>query len=162
MILQRIRDAEREQILNDYLDRGEKAMTGTIKHTNKKDLVAETGRVETLLVRDQMIPKENLCMDSRVRIYILNVDRTTCGPQIELSRAYPEFLIKLFENGVPKIEQGLLEIKAATRDPDVRAKIAVVIHDKRVDPVGTCVGVHGTRAVAVRSKADGEAIGTVL
>ncbi|CAJ0798736.1 Transcription termination/antitermination protein NusA [Ralstonia condita] len=162
VILQRIRDAEREQILNDYLDRGEKIMTGTIKRADKKGLIVESGRVEALLARDQMIPKENLRTGDRVRAYILNVDRTARGPQIELSRTCPEFLIKLFENEVPEMEQGLLEIKAAARDPGVRAKIAVVAHDKRIDPIGTCVGVRGTRVTAVRNEVGGEAVDIVL
>ncbi len=162
VILQRIRDAEREQILNDYLDRGEKVMTGTIKRADKKGLIVETGRVEALLTRDQMIPKENLRTGDRVRAYILNVDRTARGPQIELSRTCPDFLIKLFENEVPEMEQGLLEIKAAARDPGVRAKIAVVAHDKRIDPIGTCVGVRGTRVTAVRNEVGGEAVDIVL
>jgi N utilization substance protein A len=162
VILQRIRDAEREQILNDYLDRGEKVMTGTIKRADKKGLIVETGRVEALLARDQMIPKENLRTGDRVRAYILNVDRTARGPQIELSRTCPDFLIKLFENEVPEMEQGLLEIKAAARDPGVRAKIAVVAHDKRIDPIGTCVGVRCTRVTAVRNEVGGEAVDIVL
>ncbi|AUS44916.1 transcription termination/antitermination protein NusA (plasmid) [Ralstonia solanacearum] len=162
VILQRIRDAEREQILNDYLERGEKIMTGTIKRADKKGLIVESGRVEALLARDQMIPKENLRTGDRVRAYILNVDRTARGPQIELSRTCPEFLIKLFENEVPEMEQGLLEIKAAARDPGVRAKIAVVAHDKRIDPIGTCVGVRGTRVTAVRNEVGGEAVDIVL
>lgn len=162
VILQRIRDAEREQILNDYLDRGEKIMTGTIKRADKKGLIVESGRVEALLTRDQMIPKENLRTGDRVRAYILNVDRSARGPQIELSRTCPEFLIKLFENEVPEMEQGLLEIKAAARDPGVRAKIAVVAHDKRIDPIGTCVGVRGTRVTAVRNEVGGEAVDIVL
>ncbi|WP_284454273.1 transcription termination factor NusA [Cupriavidus campinensis] len=162
VILQRIRDAEREQILNDYLDRGEKVMTGTVKRADKKGLIVESGRVEALLARDQIIPKENLRTGDRVRAYILNVDRAARGPQIELSRTAPEFLIKLFENEVPEMEQGLLEIKAAARDPGVRAKIAVVAHDKRIDPIGTCVGVRGTRVTAVRNEIGGEAVDIVL
>jgi len=162
VILQRIRDAEREQILNDYLDRGEKVMTGTVKRADKKGLIVESGRVEALLARDQIIPKENLRTGDRVRAYILNVDRAARGPQIELSRTAPEFLIKLFENEVPEMEEGLLEIKAAARDPGVRAKIAVVAHDKRIDPIGTCVGVRGTRVTAVRNEIGGEAVDIVL
>lgn len=162
VILQKIRDAEREQILNDYLDRGELVMTGTIKRADKKGLIVESGRVEALLPRDQMIPKENLRTGDRVRAYIMNVDRTARGPQIELSRTCPEFLAKLFENEVPEMEQGLLEIKAAARDPGVRAKIAVVAHDKRIDPIGTCVGVRGTRVTAVRNEVGGEAVDIVL
>lgn len=162
VILQRIRDAEREQILNDYLERGEKVMTGTVKRADKNGLIIESGRVEALLRRDQMIPKENLRSGDRVRAYILKVDREARGPQIELSRTCPEFLIKLFENEVPEMEQGLLEIKGAARDPGIRAKIAVITYDKRIDPIGTCVGVRGTRVTAVRNEVAGEAVDIVL
>ena len=162
VILQRIRDAEREQILNDYLERGESVMTGTVKRADKNGLIVESGRVEALLRRDQMIPKENLRSGDRVRGFILKVDREARGPQIELSRTAPQFLIKLFENEVPEIEQGLLEIKGAARDPGIRAKIAVVAHDKRIDPIGTCVGVRGTRVTAVRNEVAGEAVDIVL
>lgn len=162
VILQKIRDAEREQILNDYLERGDSMMTGTVKRADKHGLIVESGKVEALLRRDQMIPKENLRSGDRVRGYITKVDRGARGPQIELSRTCPDFLIKLFENEVPEIEQGLLEIKAAARDPGIRAKIAVVTYDKRIDPVGTCVGVRGTRVTAVRNEVGGEAVDIVL
>jgi N utilization substance protein A len=162
VILQRIRDAEREQILNDYLDRGETVLTGTVKRADKNGLIVESGRVEALLRRDQMIPKENLRSGDRVRGFILKVDREARGPQIELSRTAPQFLVSLFENEVPEMEQGLLEIKGAARDPGIRAKIAVVTHDKRIDPIGTCVGVRGTRVTAVRNEVAGEAVDIVL
>ena len=137
VILQKVRDAEREQILNDFLERGEKIMTGAVKRLDKGNFIVESGRVEALLRRDQLIPKENLRVGDRVRAYIAKVDRTARGPQIELSRTAPEFLMKLFEMEVPEIEQGLLEIKAAARDPGVRAKIGVIAYDKRIDPIGT-------------------------
>lgn len=162
VIMQRIRDAEREQILNDFLERDEKVMNGTVKRADKNGLIIEAGRVEALLRRDQMIPKENLRSGDRVRAYILKVDREARGPQIELSRTCPEFLLKLFENEVPEIEQGLLELKGAARDPGIRAKIAVITYDKRIDPIGTCVGVRGTRVTAVRNEVAGEAVDIVL
>lgn len=162
VILQRIRDAEREQILSDYLDRGESIMSGTVKRSDRHGMIIESGKVEGLLRRDQLLPKENLRSGDRVRAYILKVDRSARGPQIELSRNCPEFLVKLFENEVPEIEQGLLEIKAAARDPGLRAKIAVVAYDKRIDPIGTCVGVRGTRVTAVRNEIGGEAVDIVL
>ncbi|WP_374624750.1 transcription termination factor NusA [Pandoraea sp.] len=162
VILQRIRDAEREQILTDFLDRGEKIMTGAVKRLDKGNLIVESGRVEALLRRDQLIPKENLRIGDRVRAYIAKVDRTARGPQIELSRTAPEFLIELFGMEVPEIEQGLLEIKSAARDPGVRAKIAVVAYDKRIDPIGTCVGIRGTRVQAVRNELGGENVDIVL
>ncbi len=162
VILQKVRDAEREQILNDYLERGEKIMTGTVKRLDKGNFIVESGRVEALLRRDQLIPKENLRVGDRVRAYIAKVDRTARGPQIELSRTAPEFLMKLFEMEVPEIEQGLLEIKAAARDSGVRAKIGVVAYDKRIDPIGTCVGIRGSRVQAVRNELGGENIDIVL
>ncbi|PSB92265.1 transcription termination factor NusA [Candidatus Pandoraea novymonadis] len=162
VILQRIRDAEREQILSDFLERGERTMTGSVKRLDKGNLIAESGRVEAILRRDQLIPKENFRIGDRVRAYISRVDRTTRGPQIELSRTVPEFLIELFSMEVPEIEQGLLEIKSAARDPGLRAKIAVVAHDKRIDPIGTCVGIRGTRVQAVRNELGGENVDIVL
>ncbi|VVE46241.1 transcription elongation factor NusA [Pandoraea capi] len=162
VILQRIRDAEREQILSDFLERGEKIMTGTVKRLDKGNLIVESGRVEALLRRDQLITKENLRIGDRVRAFIVKVDRTARGPQIELSRTAPEFLIELFGMEVPEIEQGLLEIKSAARDPGVRAKIAVVAYDKRIDPIGTCVGIRGTRVQAVRNELGGENVDIVL
>lgn len=137
-------------------------MSGTVKRSDKNGQIVESGRVEALLRRDQMIPKENLRSGDRVRAYILKVDREARGPQIELSRTCPDFLLKLFENEVPEIEQGLLELKGAARDPGIRAKIAVVTHDKRIDPIGTCVGVRGTRVTAVRNEVAGEAVDIVL
>src|SRR6201747_748209 len=162
VILQRVRDAEREQILNDFLERGENIMTGTVKRLDKGNFIVESGRVEALLRRDQLIPKENLRVGDRVRAYIAKVDRTARGPQIELSRTAPEFLMKLFEMEVPEIEQGLLEIKAAARDPGVRAKIGVIAYDKRIDPIGTCVGIRGWRGQAVRNELGGENVDIVL
>ncbi|CAG7602440.1 transcription termination factor NusA [Candidatus Vallotia tarda] len=162
VILQKVRDAEREQILNDFLERGEKIISGLIKRLEKGNLVVESGRVEALLRRDQLIPKENFRIGDRVRAYITKVDRAARGAQIELSRTTSEFLIKLFELEVPEIEQGLLEIKSAARDPGIRAKIAVVAYDKRIDPIGTCVGIRGSRVQAVRNELAGENIDIVL
>lgn len=162
VILQRIRDAEREQILNDFLERGEVIMTGTIKRLDKGNLIVESGRLEALLRRDQLIPRDNLRVGDRVRAWLLKIDRVARGPQIELSRTAPEFLVNLFEIEVPEIEQGLLEIKAAARDPGIRAKIAVVAYDKRIDPIGTCVGIRGSRVQAVRNELGGENIDIVL
>ncbi|CAH2803452.1 MAG: Transcription termination protein NusA [uncultured Caballeronia sp.] len=162
VILQKVRDAEREQILNDFLERGEKIMTGVVKRLDKGNFIVESGRVEALLRRDQSIPKENLRVGDRVRAYIAKVDRTARGPQIELSRTAPEFLMKLFEMEVPEIEQGLLEIKVAARDPGVRAKIGVIAYDKRIDPIGTCVGIRGSRVQAVRNELGGENVDIVL
>ena len=162
IVLQRIRDAEREQILNDFLERGDALVTGTVKRMERGDAIVESGKIEARLPRDQMIPKENLRIGDRVRAYILRVDRGARGPQVILSRTAPEFIMKLFELEVPEIEQGLLEIKSAARDPGVRAKIAVFTNDKRIDPIGTCVGMRGSRVQAVTGELGGERVDIVL
>lgn len=162
IVLQRIRDAEREQILTDFLARGDTLVTGTVKRMERGDAILESGKVEARLPRDQMIPKENLRVGDRVRAYILRVDRNARGQQIILSRTAPEFIIKLFELEVPEMEQGLLEIKSAARDPGVRAKIAVFTNDKRIDPIGTCVGIRGSRVQAVTGELGGERVDIVL
>jgi N utilization substance protein A len=162
VILQKIRDAEREQLLNDFLSRGEKIFVGTVKRLDKGDIVVESGRVEGRLRRSEMIPKENLRIGDRVRAYIAEVDSTLRGPQILLSRSAPGFMVELFAQEVPEIEQGLLEIKSCARDPGSRAKIAVQSHDKRVDPIGTCVGVRGSRVNGVTTELAGERVDIVL
>ncbi|HQY08525.1 MAG: transcription termination/antitermination protein NusA [Burkholderiales bacterium] len=162
VILQKIRDAERETLLNDFLSRGDKIFVGTVKRLDKGDLVIEAGRVEGRLKRTDLIPKENLRSGDRVRAMIMEVDPTLRGPQIILSRSAPEFMVELFRQEVPEIEQSLLEIKSCARDPGSRAKIAVVSHDKRVDPIGTCVGVRGSRVNGVTNELAGERVDIVL
>ena len=162
VILQKIRDAEREMLLDEYMARGEKIFSGTVKRMDKGDILVESGRVEGRLRRSEMIPKENLRNGDRVRAMIMEVDLTLRGAPILLSRSAPEFMIELFRQEVPEIEQGLLEIKSAARDPGSRAKIAVLSHDKRVDPIGTCVGVRGTRVNAVTNELAGERVDIVL
>ncbi len=162
VILQKIRDAEREQLLNDFLSRGDKVFVGTVKRLDKGDIIVESGRVEGRLKRSEMIPKENLRTGDRVRAFIAGVDPTQRGAQIMLSRSAPGFMIELFAQEVPEIEQGLLEIKSCARDPGSRAKIAVVSHDRRVDPIGTCVGVRGSRVTAVTNELAGERVDIVL
>jgi N utilization substance protein A len=162
VILQKIRDAEREMLLNDFMSRGEKIFVGTVKRMDKGDIICESGRIEGRLRRSEMIPKENLRSGDRVRAMIMEVDLTLRGAPILLSRSAPEFMIELFRQEVPEIEQGLLEIKTCARDPGSRAKIAVLSHDKRVDPIGTCVGVRGTRVNAVTNELAGERVDIVL
>ncbi|MDR2326540.1 MAG: transcription termination factor NusA [Acidovorax sp.] len=162
VILQKIRDAEREMLLNEFMARGEKIFTGTVKRMDKGDIIVESGRVEGRLRRGEMIPKENLRNGDRVRAMIMEVDLTLRGAPIILSRSAPEFMIELFRNEVPEIEQGLLEIKSCARDAGSRAKIAVISHDKRVDPIGTCVGVRGSRVNAVTNELAGERVDIVL
>ncbi len=162
VIFQKIRDAEREQLLSDFMERGDHLVSGTVKRVERGNAIIEFGKIEALLPRDQMIQKENMRVGDRVRAYLLRVDRSVRGPQIALSRITPEFLVKLFELEVPEIEEGLLEIVSAARDPGVRAKISVRSHDKRIDPIGTCVGMRGSRVQAVTNELAGERVDIVL
>ena len=162
VILQKVREAEREQILNDFLARDEKLISGQIRRMERGNAIIEVGRLEALLPRDQMIPKENLRVGDRIRAILIKVDQVARGPQLILSRTAPEFLIRLFELEVPEIEEGLLEIMSASRDPGLRSKIAVKANDQRLDPVGTCVGMRGSRVQAVTSELAGERVDIVL
>ncbi len=162
VIFQKIRDAEREQILEDFMERKEHLVSGTVKRIERGNAIIEFGKIEALLPRDQMIPKENMRVGDRVRAHLLRVDRSVRGPQIVLSRITPEFLVKLFELEVPEIEEGMLEIVSAARDPGARAKISVRSHDKRIDPIGTCVGMRGSRVQAVSNELAGERVDIVL
>jgi N utilization substance protein A len=162
VILQRIRDAEREQLLQDFLGRNEKLVSGTIKRMERGDAIIEVGRLEARLPRDQIIAKENLRVGDRTRAFLMRIDRAARGPQLILSRTAPEFIAELFRLEVPEIEEGLLEIKSAARDPGVRAKIAVHTNDRRIDPIGTCVGMRGSRVQAVTQELAGERVDIVL
>jgi N utilization substance protein A len=162
VILQKVREAEREQILEDFLARDEKLVTGVIKRMEKGNAIIEVGRIESLLPREQMIPKENLRVGDRVRAFLSRIERGGRGPQLILSRITPDFLVRLFELEVPEIEEGLLEIRAAARDPGLRSKIAVKSNDQRIDPVGTCVGMRGSRVQAVTGELAGERVDIVL
>lgn len=162
VILQRLRDAEREQILKEFLEKNETIVTGTIKRMDKGDAIVEIDRLEARLPRNQMIPRENMRTGDRVRAYVDHVGETPKGRTVILSRTSPEFVKKLFELEVPEIEEGIIEIKAAARDPGLRAKIAVTSHDRRVDPIGTCIGMRGSRVNAVTSELSGERIDIVV
>ncbi len=162
VILQKVREAEREKILEDFLARKEHLVSGVIKRMEKGNAIIEIGRMEAVLPRDLMIAKENLRIGDRVRAYLERVDRTARGPQLILSRVAPQFLTRLFELEVPEIEDGLLEIKSAARDPGLRSKIAVKANDQRLDPVGTCVGMRGSRVQAVTGELAGERVDIVL
>ena len=164
LILQRIRDAEREQILDDFLQRKEDIVMGTVKRVERHGTIIEIGKLDALLPRDQMIPRENFRNGDRVRALFLRVDEigNTGRKQVVLSRTSHDFLVKLFEMEVPEIEDGLLEIREAARDPGQRAKIAVKSNDTRIDPQGTCIGVRGSRGNAVTNELSGERIDVVL
>ena len=163
VILQKIRDAEREQILNDFLEREDNLLTGTVKRIERGNVIVESGRIEGVIPRDQLIPKENAAR-GRPRARLRDEDRPhgASGPQLILSRIAPEFLMRLFELEVPEIEEGLIEIKAAARDPGIRAKIAVKSNDPRLDPQGTCIGMRGSRVTAVTNELAGERVDIVL
>lgn len=162
VILQRLRDAERAQIVKEFLDRGESVVNGQVKRMDKGDAIVEIGRLDARLPRDQMIPRENIHPGDRVRAYVLRVENGQRGQQVILSRTAPEFLMKLFELEVPEIEEGLLQIKSVARDPGLRAKVAVFATDSRIDPIGTCVGIHGSRVNAVTAELSNEHIDIVL
>jgi N utilization substance protein A len=136
--------------------------SGTVKRVDREGAVVESGRIEARLLRENTIPKENLRVGDRVRGWVSRLNREGRGPQLFMSRTAPEFIMELFRLEVPEIEQGLLEIKAASRDAGVRAKIAVLAHDRRVDPIGTCVGVRGSRVQAVTGELAGERVDIVL
>jgi len=162
VILQKIRDAEREQLLNDFLQRREHLVSGTVKRIERGNAIIECGKLEAVLPREQMIPKENLRVGDRVKACLLRIDRLGRGPQLVLSRTSRDFLIKLFELEVPEIDEGMLEIKEAARDPGMRAKIAVKANDPRLDPQGTCIGMRGSRVQSVTQELAGERIDIVL
>ncbi|MBI3479931.1 MAG: transcription termination/antitermination protein NusA [Nitrosomonadales bacterium] len=162
VIFQKIRDAEREQVLADFMERKEHLVSGTVKRLERGNAIIEFGKIEASLPRDQMIPKENMRVGDRVKAHLLRVDRSARGPQVILSRTSPELLVKLFELEVPEIEEKLLEIVSAARDPGSRAKIAVLSHDPRIDPIGTCVGMRGSRVQGVTNELAGERVDIIL
>jgi transcription termination/antitermination protein NusA len=161
-ILQRIRDAEREQLLEEFLARNDTLVSGTVRRIDRGNIIVEAGRIEGVIPRDQLIPKESLRPGDRVRAYMSKIDRTARGPQVMLSRISPEFIKRLFELEVPEIEEGLIEMRAAARDPGIRAKVAVKSNDRRIDPQGTCIGMRGARVNAVTNELAGERVDVIL
>ncbi|MRN38676.1 transcription termination/antitermination protein NusA [Neisseria sp. N95_16] len=166
IILQRIRDAEREQILNEFLQQKEDIIMGTVKRVERHGIIVEviSGKLDALIPRDQMIPRENFRSGDRIRALFVRVEEigNTGRKQVVLSRTSGEFLAKLYEQEVPEIADGLLEIREVARDPGQRAKVAVKANDQRIDPQGTCIGVRGSRVNAVSNELSGERIDVVL
>lgn len=162
VILQRIRDAEREQILNDFLQRQESLVTGTVKRVEKNGVIVEIGKLDAIIPNEHLIPREKFRTGDRIRAFCREIRQHNNRSTVILSRTAKEFLVKLFEMEVPEIEDGLLEIKAVARDPGLRAKIAVKSGDPRIDPQGTCIGVKGSRVKAVTEELAGENIDVVL
>jgi N utilization substance protein A len=158
VIFQKVRDAERERQFEEFKDRTGEIITGVVKSVEFGHVVVDLGRAEGVIRRDQQIPREVVRSGDRVRALIMKVQRENRGPQILLSRAHPDFMKKLFAQEVPEIYDGVIEIKAAARDPGSRAKIGVISYDSSIDPVGACVGMKGSRVQAVVQEMQGEKI----
>jgi N utilization substance protein A len=158
VIVQRVREYERSKQFNEFKDRVGEIINGVVKRTEYGNLMVDLGRAEALLRRDETIPRENLRNGDRVRAFIYDVREEQRGPQIFLSRTHPGFLAKLFAQEVPEIYDGIIEIKAVSRDPGSRAKMAVISRDQSIDPVGACVGMRGSRVQAVVAELQGEKI----
>ena len=153
-----VREAERERQYEEYKDRVGEVLNGIVKRVEYGNTIVDLGRAEGIIRRNEAIPRENLHQGDRVRAYLFDVRREPKGPQIFLSRAKPEFMARLFAQEVPEVYEGVIEIKAAARDPGSRAKIAVTSHDSSIDPVGACVGMRGARVQAVVGELQGEKI----
>ena len=160
-IIQRVRDAEREIIFKEFKDRKGELFSGIVQRFERKNIIVNLGRTDAILPEKEQIPRERYRQGDRIRAYILDVELTGKGPQIVLSRTHPGLLIKLFEQEVPEIYEGIVEVKGAAREPGGRAKIAVISNDRDVDPVGACVGMRGTRVQAVVQELRGEKIDIV-
>ncbi len=158
VIVQKVREAERDRQFVEYKDRVGEIANGTVKRAEYGNVIVDLGRGEGIIRRDEMIPRENVRLGDRVRAYIYSVERTQRGPQIFLSRAKPEFMAKLFAQEVPEIYDGIVQIKSVARDPGSRAKIAVISKDSSIDPVGACVGMRGQRVQAVVAELQGEKV----
>ena len=158
VIVQKVREAERERQYEEYKDRAGEVVNGLVKRIEFGNVTVDLGRAEGVLRREELLPRESFRRGDRVRAYIYDVRREMRGPQIFLSRAHPEFMTKLFSQEVPEIYDGIIDIKAVARDPGSRAKIGVLSHDSSIDPVGACVGMRGSRVQAVVAELQGEKI----
>lgn len=161
VIVQKVRDAERERQYDEFKDRVGEIVNGTIKRVEYGNVTVDFGRAEAVIRKDELIPRENFRPGDRIRAYIFDVRREKNGPQVFLSRVRPEFMAKLFMQEVPEIYDGIIEIKAVARDPGSRAKIAVLSNDPSVNPVLSCVGVRGSRVQAVVNELQGEKVDIV-
>jgi N utilization substance protein A len=163
VIVQRVREAERAQVLDAWRDRVGELVNGIVKRVERGNVFVDLGgNAEAFIPKDKAIPRDVLRPGDRVRGYLLDVRAEQRGPQLFISRTAPEFMIELFKLEVPEVGQGLVEIKAAARDPGDRAKIAVLAHDHRTDPIGACIGMRGSRVQAVSNELNGERIDIVL
>jgi transcription termination/antitermination protein NusA len=158
VIVQKVREAERDRQFGEYKDRIGEIINGTVKRTEYGNVIVDLGKAEGIIRRDEMIPRENVRLNDRIRAYVYDVRREQRGPQIFLSRAKPEFMAKLFAQEVPEIYDNIVQIKSVARDPGSRAKIAVISRDSSIDPVGACVGMRGQRVQAVVAELQGEKV----
>ncbi len=158
VIVQKVREAERDRQYDEFKDRIGEIVNGTVKRVEYGNVIVDLGRAEAIIRRDETIPRENFRYGDRVRAYIHDVRREQRGPQIFLSRTHPEFMSKLFTMEVPEIYDGVIQIKSVARDAGSRAKIAVISNDSSIDPVGACVGMRGSRVQAVVAELQGEKI----
>ncbi|NLA26242.1 MAG: transcription termination/antitermination protein NusA [Firmicutes bacterium] len=158
VIIQRIREAERELIYRDFLDRVEDIITGTVRRFEQRSVIVDLGRVEGILPLEEQLPRERYRMNDRIKTIVMEVRKSSKGPQVILSRNHTGFLKRLFELEVPEIYEGIVEIKAAAREPGFRAKLAVHSRNDDVDPVGSCVGPRGSRVQAISTELRGERI----
>ncbi|SEQ50945.1 NusA antitermination factor [Faunimonas pinastri] len=158
VIMQKVRDAERDRQYEDFKDRIGEIVNGTVKRVEYGNVIVDLGRGEAMIRRDELIPRETFKYGDRIRAYVYDVRREQRGPQIFLSRTHPQFMAKLFTMEVPEIYDGIIEIKSVARDPGSRAKIAVLSNDSSIDPVGACVGMRGSRVQAVVGELQGERI----
>jgi len=158
VIVQKVRDAERQRQYNEFKNRVGEIVNGLVKRVEFGNVIVDLGRAEAILRRDELLPRESFRQGERVRAYIYDVRQEVRGPQIFLSRTHPQFMAKLFAQEVPEIYDGIIEIRAVARDPGSRAKIAVISNDSGIDPVGACVGMRGSRVQAVVAELQGEKI----
>jgi N utilization substance protein A len=162
VIVQKVREAERAQIVEAYKNRVGELLTGLVKRLERGAVIVDLGgTAEAIVPREHLIPREPLRPGDRVRGYLYDVRSEIRGPQLFLTRTSPKYLVELFKLEVPEIAQGLIELKGAARDPGLRAKVAVKAKDKRIDPVGACVGMRGSRVQSVSNELAGERIDIV-
>ena len=163
VIVQRVREAERQQVVDAFADRVGELVTGIVKRVERGNIYLDLGsNAEAFIPRDKTIQRESARVGDRVRGYLYEVKSEVRGPQLFVSRAAPEFMIELFKLEVPEVGQGLVEIKGCARDPGDRAKIAVLAHDSRTDPIGACIGMRGSRVQAVSNDLNGERVDIIL
>src|ERR1700675_2158107 len=158
VIVQKVREAERDRQYDEYKDRVGEIVNGIVKRVEYGNVIVDLGRAEAIVRRDESLPRENFRYGDRIRAYVYDVRREQRGPQIFLSRTHPEFMAKLFAQEVPEVYDSIVTIKSVARDPGSRAKIAVVSRDASIDPVGACVGMRGSRVQAVVNELQGEKI----